>query len=127
MEWPRWVTVRVRTPVRSAEEGLAALPVTDHVHRVQVPGVAGRVQDSVAARRRALPGPPAVLGVEWGGLGRELVREPLARLHDRADARRAIAVALARVGVVLADVRGHGQPPDRSSRSSRWKTGDGFV
>src|SRR6185295_1174453 len=123
----RRVTFGSRTLGGSAQEGLAALPVADHVDGVQIARVAGRVEDPMAAGGRALPGPPPSLLVERRRLGADLVAEALVRLHRGADARRAVALGLARVRVVLADVRGHGRAPDRSSRSRRWKTGDGFV
>src|ERR1044072_7107512 len=114
-------TFRVRAAGGSAQEGLAAVPVADDIHGVQVAGIAGGVEDPVAGRRRALPGPPPLLVVEGGRLRGDLVAEPRMRLRGGSDARGPIALGLARVRVALADVRGHGQPPDRSCRSRRWK------
>src|SRR4029079_5463747 len=97
----RRVTFESRTRGASAQEGLAALPVADHVDRVQIAGVAGGVEDPTAARGRALPGPPPILRVEWRRLGADLVAQALVRLDRRADARRAIGLGLARIRVVL--------------------------
>ena len=49
---------------RSAQEGLAAGPVADDEHGVLLARVAGRVEQPRAARGRAFPDPPALVGVE---------------------------------------------------------------
>ena len=73
--------------------------------------VARGVEQARALRGRALPDPPAIVVIERRGLGLELVGQALAVRHQRGDAGRAVRLGLARVRVVLADVRGHGPSP----------------
>src|SRR5512132_3926751 len=91
------------------EEGLAAGPVADDVQGVEVVGIAGGVQEALASRGRAFPRPPAGVVVERRGFRGELVLEPIAALDELRDGGRALRLCLARVGVVLPDVRGHGR------------------
>src|SRR4051794_39838747 len=108
----------------SAQEGLRAGPVADDVDGVLLGRVAGGVQQARTARRRALPDPPAVVVVERRGLGLQLVREALALRDERRDSRRPIRLRLARVRVVLADVRGHGSSPcDATPAAGRCERG----
>src|SRR3954454_4193566 len=88
----------------SAQEGLRAGPVADDVHGVLLGRVAGGVEQARAARRRALPDPPAVVVVERRRLGLQLVGEALPLRNERRDPGGAVALGLARVRVVLADV-----------------------
>src|SRR5688572_3302064 len=89
------------------EERLRAGPVADDVDGVELCRVAGGVEQARAARGGALPDPPAVLRIERGALGRQRVGEALPSGDEGRDARRALGLGLARVRVVLADVRGH--------------------
>src|SRR4051794_17130309 len=50
-------------PTESAQERLAAGPVAHDIQGVEVPGIAGRVQDPGTALGRALPRPPAIARV----------------------------------------------------------------
>src|SRR3954470_23363643 len=103
----------------SAQEGLRAGPVADDVHGVLLGRVAGGMQQARAARRRALPDPPAVVVVERRRLGLQLVGEALPLRNERRDPGGAVALGLARVRVVLADVRGHGSLPLRRGAGGR--------
>src|SRR3954451_19908728 len=97
----------------SAQEGLRAGPVADDVHGVLLGRVAGGVQQARTTGGGALPDPPAVVVVERGRLGLELVGEAVALGDERCHPRRPICLRLAGVRVVLADVRGHGSLPLR--------------
>src|SRR5690349_24204724 len=98
----------------SAEERLRAGPVADDEHGVLLDRVPGGVEEPGATRRRALPDPPAILVVEGRRLGLERVGQALAGGDEGGDARRALRLRLARVRVVLADVRGHAPLRDGS-------------
>src|SRR3954468_9387024 len=90
-----------------AQERLGARPVAHDEHRVLLDRVPRGVEQARAAGRRALPDPPAVLRVERRGLGGQRGGERLSRGDQRGDCRGTLRLGLARVRVVLADVRGH--------------------
>src|SRR5262249_4876214 len=109
-----------------AVERLAAGPVADDVERVEVPRVARGVEEAVAAVRGALPDPPALVRIERCRLGLEGVRAALVPADIGRDRGGSLGLALARVGVALADVRGHARL--RTARPAmEWEAGDGFV
>ena len=101
-----------RRNVFLAQERLRARPVADHVHGVLLDGIAGCVEQTRAAVRRALPDPPPLVLVERRRLGRNLVDQLRVSGTDPADGLRPRLLGLARVGVVLTDVGRHGILPD---------------
>src|SRR5215208_4702866 len=110
------------TATASAQERLAAGPVAHDLQRVEIARVARGMKEAGAALGRALPDPPALVHVERRGLRLDLVGQPVLRSRDPFDGGGAVGLRLARVGIVLADVRAHCPSPSRDSR-----TGGGLV
>src|SRR4051794_34593616 len=106
----------------SAQEGLGAGAVADDEQGVLVERVARNVEEPRTAGGRAFPDPPAVVRIERRRLGLEAVAEPVPLRDEGADPGGSIGLRLARVRVVLADVRGHGRLP-----LDRWEAGGGVV
>src|SRR6476620_9913154 len=109
----------VMVGARSAQVGLPAGAVADDEQGVLLERVAGRVEETRAALGGALPDPPALVLVERRGLGGELAGQVLLRRDERRDRGGTGRLGLARVRVVLADVRGHRSPPGLGMRDRR--------
>src|SRR5262245_50625680 len=79
------------------------------------------MEEAVTALRRAFPHPPPLVRVEWRRLLGKGVRQAVAGGDELGDARGAVGFGLARVGVVLTDVRAHAWLPWAWERSVRWR------
>src|SRR3954454_19159991 len=107
----RITTDPTRSTASSAQERLRAGAVAHHEDGVLLSGVAGGVEQPGAALGRALPDPPAVVRVERGRLARQGRGEAVTLVDQSRHRVRTGGLGLARVRVVLADVRGHGLLP----------------